>query len=298
MAKRISFVGLGVMGAPMARNLTRKLGKVTVYDSDPIKVQLLASQGLCAASGLTDVGRQSDVVILSLPNSQTVEEVVLGAGNLAESIAPGGIIIDTSTTEPAVSIKIAQALQARGLHFLDAPVSGGEKAAIDGTLAFMVGGEESVFQECLPILQSMGTSVVHMGEAGAGEVAKIVNQMIVGATFAIVAESFALGTKAGLDPAVLFEAIRHGWAGSKVLEVAAPAMLKRDFRPGGTVDIHCKDLRYALSLAGSVDVPTPVTAITQEIFKAARADGSGKLSQPAIVTLWEKLLGVEITEKR
>jgi len=282
----------------MARSLARKLGEVTVYDTDPAKVQLLSSQGLSAASGLTEVGRRSDVAFLSLPDSQTVEEVVLGRGNLADSMAAGGIVIDTSTTEPAVSIRLAQALQARGLHFLDAPVSGGEKAAIDGTLAFMVGGETAVLEKCRPILQCMGSSVVHLGEAGAGEVAKMVNQMIVGATFAIVAESFALGTKAGLDPAVLFEAIRHGWAGSKVLEVAVPAMLKRDFRPGGTVDIHCKDLQYALSLAGSVDVPTPVTAISREIFKAARADGSGRLAQPAIVTLWEQLLGVAVTEKR
>jgi 2-hydroxy-3-oxopropionate reductase len=298
MRERIGFVGLGVMGAPMARNLARNLGEVTVYDTDPAKVQLLSSQGLRAASGLTEVGRQSDVAFLSLPDSQTVEEAVLGSGSLAESIATGGIVIDTGTTEPAVSTKLAQALQARGLHFLDAPVSGGEEAAIDGTLAFMVGGEAVVFEKCLPILQCMGSSVVHLGEAGAGEVAKMVNQMIVGATFAVVAESFALGTKAGLDPAVLFEAIRHGWAGSRVLEVAVPAMLKRDFLPGGSVDIHCKDLQYALSLAGSVDVPTPVTAISREIFKAARADGSGRLSQPAIVTLWEKLLAIAVTEKR
>ncbi len=298
MTERIGFVGLGVMGTPMARNLARKLGEVTVYDTNPDKVQLLSSEGLCAASGLMEVGRRSDVAFLSLPDSQTVEEVVLGSGNLADNITAGGIVIDTSTTEPAVSIRLAQALQARGLHFLDAPVSGGEKAAIDGTLAFMVGGEAAMFEKCRPILQCMGSSIVHLGEAGAGEVGKMVNQMIVGATFAIVAESFALGTKAGLDPVVLFEAIRHGWAGSRVLEVAVPAMLQRDFRPGGTVDIHNKDLQYALSLAGSVDVPTPVTAISREIFKAARADGSGKLAQPAIVTLWEKLLGVAVIEKR
>ncbi len=297
MRERIGFVGLGVMGAPMARNLALKLGEVTVHDLDPMKAQALSSAGCRPAADAGEVGRLSDVVLLSLPNSQTVEDVVLGSGKLADGISSGGVVIDTSTTEPAVSTRLAQALQARGLGFLDAPVSGGEKAAIDGTLAFMVGGEEAVFRMCLPILQCMGSSVVHMGGPGAGEVAKMVNQMIVGATFAIVAESFALGTTAGLDPSVLFEAIRHGWAGSKVLEVAAPAMLKRDFRPGGTVDIHCKDLQYALSLAGSLDVPTPLTAIAREIFKAARADGSGRLSQPAIVGLWEKLLDVEVRER-
>ncbi|MFB3883369.1 MAG: NAD(P)-dependent oxidoreductase [Armatimonadota bacterium] len=297
MEERIGFVGLGVMGAPMARNLARKLGQLTAYDVVPAKVAALASEGVQSASSLAELGERSEVVLLSLPDSETVEEVVMGGGKLADSMAAGGVIVDTSTTEPAVSVRVARSLGERGLHFLDAPVSGGEKAAVEGTLAFMVGGEEGVFERCLPILKCMGTSVVRLGGAGAGGVAKMVNQMIVGATFAVVAESFALGTKAGLDPGVLFEAIRHGWAGSRVLEVAAAAMLARDFRPGGTVDIHCKDLRYALSLAASTDVPVPVTAITREIFTAARASGSGRLSQPAVVTLWEKLLGVTVTAK-
>jgi 2-hydroxy-3-oxopropionate reductase len=200
----------------------------------------------------------------------------------------GGIIIDASTSDAAVVIEIASALAQKGIRFLDSPVSGGEKAAMDATLSFMVGGEESVFNECLAYFKAMGASVIRIGETGSGQVAKCVNQMIVGATFAAIAEAFALGAKAGIDPGSLYDAIKDGWAGSKVLDVAARDLVSREFKPGGTIDMICKDLGYVLSLSRSQVFPAPVSSLVHEIFMAGRAAGDGKRSQAAIVKLWEK----------
>jgi len=329
MKTQIGFIGLGVMGGPMARNLARKFPGVHVFDTDPEKVHRLQgwfgegqarnieplaggrsssdftkeghlggdrsrSIPVLPASSVGEIGSACNVVILSLPTSEVVKTVVLGPEGLSASLKKGSIVIDTSTTEVGVVQEIATALSKQGISFLDAPVSGGEKAAIEGTLSFMVGGDEQVFETCKPYLSAMGASVVRTGGTGMGQVAKCVNQIIVGATFAAIAESFALGTRAGLDPKVLYDAIKGGWAGSKLLDVAAKDMFSREFKPGGTVDIHWKDLGYALSLAKEEDVPTPVTAIVHEIFKAARAAGDGKRSQPAVVRLWERLLGIEV----
>jgi 2-hydroxy-3-oxopropionate reductase len=289
MARTVGFAGLGVMGGHMARKVAAKFDLV-VFDVDASRMQGFPA----AAANLSELGRRAGVVLLSLPTSSVVRTAVLGKGGLAENLARGSVVVDMSTTEPAVIHEIARALDERGISLLDAPVSGGEKGAAEGTLSFMVGGKQEVFDECRAIFQTMGSSIVRVGESGMGQVAKLVNNLIVGITFAAVAEGFVLGTRSGLKPEVLYEAIRNGWAGSKVLDVSVPAMLARDFRPGGTVDIHWKDLGYALAQAKETDVPVPVTALVHEIFKAARASGKGKLSQPSIVQLWERLLGIEV----
>ncbi len=308
MNKQVGFIGLGVMGGPMARNLSQKFPGIRVFDTDSQKIQRILStsqqQGpgaapvdkaaIIPAASAGEIGSSCDIVFLSLPTSEVVKAVILGEGGLAAFLKKGAIIIDTSTTEVGVVQEIAASLGKKGIFFLDAPVSGGEKAAIEGTLSFMVGGDKEVFESCKPYLSAMGSSVVRTGGTGMGQVAKCVNQIIVGATFAAIAESFALGTRAGLDPKVLYDAIKGGWAGSRLLDVAAQDMFSRQFKPGGTVDIHWKDLGYALSLAKEEDVPTPVTAIVHEIFKAARAAGEGKRSQPAVVRLWERLLGLPV----
>jgi 2-hydroxy-3-oxopropionate reductase len=294
MKRGMGFIGLGVMGRGMARNLSRKYPGLIVYDIDTEKMKALEGEKIEAAKDIPDLARRCRIVFLSLPTSAVVHEVVLGAHGLAAFMERGSIIVDSSTTEVGLVRQLAAELDARGIEFADAPVSGGEKAAVEGTLSFMAGAKESVFTAVKDYCSAMGASVVRMGEIGAGQTAKAVNQMIVGAAFAVIAEAFALGVKSGLDPAALYEAIKGGWAGSKVLDVAAGDMLNRDFRPGGTVDIHWKDLGYALSLAGDKDVPTPVTALVHEVFKAARARGDGKKSQPAVVCLWESLLDIEI----
>ncbi len=294
MPDAVGFIGLGVMGAPMARNVRKAFERVVVYDLDRERVELFSPEEFGRAGSCREVAEQCRLVLLSLPGSAAVESVVLGPDGLAEVLPEGGVVIDTGTTEPAVSRRLAERLRESGRAFLDAPVSGGEKAAIAGTLSFMVGGDAEVFEECLPLLRTMGASVVRIGASGAGSVAKLVNNLIVGAEFAAIAEGFVLAARSGLDPSVLYEAIRGGWAQSKVLDVSAEALLSRDFQPGGSVDIHWKDLGYALSLAKDVDVPTPVTAIVHEVFKAARAGGLGALAQPAIVMLWEELLGLRV----
>ena len=295
MVDRVGFIGLGVMGAPMARRVSSRHDMI-VFDIDNAKMQGVA--GLKKARDVAAVSRSARTVLLSLPGSVVVREVILGSNGLMQNMERGSIIIDTSTTEPGVSQEIARTLATKGISLLDAPVSGGERGAIDGVLSIMVGGDEAIFKQCLEILNTMGTSIVRVGENGMGQVAKLVNNLIVGVTFAAISEGFSLGTKSGLNPKILYEAIRNGWAGSKVLDVSVPAMLERNFKPGGTINIHWKDLGYALSLAEEQGVPVPVTSLTHEIFKAARASGRGSLSQPAIVNLWEDLLGIEVSESK
>ena len=294
MAETLGFIGLGVMGNAMARNLAKKFPGVLAYDVDKKKTKAAASAALRPAASVSEIGKACSHVFLSLPASAVVQTVVLGEGGLSSSMKKGSLIIDTSTTEVRTEIEIEAALKEKGIRFLDAPVSGGEKAAIEGTLSFMAGGDEKAFRSAKKYMAAMGSSVVHMGSVSMGQVAKCVNQIIVGAAFSAIAESFALGTRAGLDPRVLYDAIKGGWAGSKVLDVAAQDMFSGAFKPGGTVDILWKDLGYCLSVAQDLDVFTPLTALVNEIFKAARANGDGKKSQPAIVRLWERLLKIEV----
>jgi 2-hydroxy-3-oxopropionate reductase len=294
MAETIGFIGLGVMGSAMAHNLAKKFPGLRAYDADKKKTKAASGNTIRAAAGVEEIGASCGVVFLSLPASAVVKAVALGPGGLSSYMRRGGLIIDTSTTEACTEIEIEAALKEKGIDFLDAPVSGGEKAAIEGTLSFMVGGDEKVFKKAKKYMAAMGASVVRTGGISMGQAAKCVNQIIVGATFSAIAESFALGTKAGLDPRVLYDAIKGGWAGSKLLDVAAKDMFSREFKPGGTVDIHWKDLGYCLSAARDLDAFTPITALVYEIFKVARAHGDGKKSQPAIVRLWEKLLKVEV----
>lgn len=283
------------MGLPMARNLAKAADVVGFDVRDERRTAAAGgSPALEVVSSLDKVASSCGTVFLSLPSSEVVFEVAAGEHGLAGMLEPGTLVVDTSTTEPETSRATAAALAERGIEFLDAPVSGGERGAEEAALSIMVGGTVDAFERARPLLDAMAASVVRVGDVGAGEVAKLVNNLIVGITFAAVAEGFSLGAKSGIDPAELYRAIRGGWAGSKVLDVAAPAMLDRDFAPGGTVDIHWKDLGYALSLAKEQDVPTPMTALAHEVFKAARSAGQGGESQPSIVKLWERLTGVAV----
>jgi len=294
---KIGFVGLGIMGGHMARHLAGAY-ELVVYDVDPARMEAVVSAdgvkpGTRAAGSVAEVGTACDVVLMSLPSSAIVRAVVTGDGGLAGSLAAGSLVVDTSTTEPSVTLAISEALAERRIGFIDAPVSGGEGGAKAATLSIMAGGPEELVERARPLLQVIGGSVVRVGDVGAGEVAKLVNNMIVGSTFAVIAESFALGKKMGLDPRVLYDAIRGGWAGSAVLDVAAPGIVERNFVPGGSVDVLFKDIGYALALARENNVPTPMTALVDEVFKAARASGRGPQAQQVIIQLWEDLLGLE-----
>lgn len=290
MSEKLGFIGLGIMGGHMARHVSEKYDCM-VFDIDPKRTA--AVEKAKKAESVQQVGEYADIILLSLPSSGIVEDVIIGGKGLIHVVEKDKAIIDTSTTEPTVTRKIAEELRKKGIDFMDAPVSGGEGGARDASLAIMAGGPQEIFDKYKPYLEVMGKSVVRVGDIGAGGVAKLVNNMIVGATFSIIAEGFALGQYNGLDPQVLYEAIRGGWAGSAVMEVAAPGIIKRDFKPGGSVDIIFKDIGYALSLARSGNVPTPITSTVDDIFKAARASGRGGFAQQGIIELWEDLLNTK-----
>ncbi len=283
MTDRVGFVGLGRMGHGMASNLSR-FSSVVGFDVEPARFEGLAA--VERAGSVQELARRCGVVCLSLPNAPIVEQVAVGPGGLVEALAPGSLVIDLSTSLPSVSRRVAARLAERRIDFADAPVSGGQAGARDASLAIMVGAAPAVYQRCLPYLSRMGASVMRVGDVGAGGVAKLVNNMIVASSFAVIAEGFALAVGNGIDPGVLYEAIRGGWAGSRVLDVAAPAMAARDYTPGGTIDMMTKDLDYARALAAECRVPVPMSAAAHEVFVAGQAAGNGARSQPAVYELW------------
>ncbi|HUX14719.1 MAG TPA: NAD(P)-binding domain-containing protein [Spirochaetia bacterium] len=289
MSDTVGFIGLGIMGRPMAANLAKNVA-VLAYDQDVGRAADISN--VSVGKSVADIGRRCSVVLMSLPGTAIVESIVTGPGGLLESLSPGSLIIDLSTTLPTASGKLAELALARQIDFVDAPVSGGESGAIEGTLSIMAGGKKTAFDRAHVYLTAISRSVVHLGGVGSGGVAKLVNNMIVGAEFAVIAEGFALAARFGLAADDLYQAIRGGWAASKVLDVSAAAMIEQDYRPGGTVDMIEKDIGYARVLATENRVPLPVTAATHEVYVAAQARGDGKLSQPAIIHLWESLMEV------
>jgi 2-hydroxy-3-oxopropionate reductase len=283
MAERVGFVGLGHMGRGMASNLARAF-RVTGFDVEDARFKDLP--GVERAGSVAAVAHECAVVCLSLPTAAIVEEVTTGPGGLLPNLARGSLVIDLSTNLPSTSRRIASRLAQKGIDFVDAPVSGGEAGARDASLAIMVGAAASAFERGLPYLSRMGATVTRVGDVGAGGVAKLVNNMIVGAAFAAIAEGFALAMENGLDAKALHEAIRGGWAGSRVLDISAEAIVARQYLPGGTVDMLVKDLDYARALASETHTPIPVSAATHEVFVAGQAAGHGAQSQPSIIELW------------
>ncbi len=285
MAAGTGFVGLGIMGRPMAMNLAKS---IPVIGFDLEESRFHGMTGVKRAATTAELAAQCGTVCLSLPNAAVVEEVTIGSRGLADNLKSGSLVIDLSTSLPSVSRRIAARLAEKGIAFADAPVSGGEAGAKAGTLAIMVGAPRGTFERCLPVLSLMGKSVVHVGEVGAGGVAKLVNNMIVGSAFAVIAEGFALAARNGVDLQCLYDSIREGWAGSKVLDVSAAAIVTRDYTPGGTIDMLEKDLGYARALATESRVPIPMTAAAHEIYVAGQAAGNGKYAQPALIELWRE----------
>lgn len=290
MTGKVGFIGLGIMGRPMAANLA-KSRPILGFDID--ETRFMDLKDVARTHTLADLAVQSTIVCLSLPNTAIVEEVVIGSQGLVQTLRPGSLVIDLSTNLPSASRRMAVRLAERGIDFADAPVSGGEAGAKTAALSIMVGAPQSTFERCLPILSAIGKTIVRVGDVGAGGVAKLVNNMIVGTTFAVIAEGFALAIRNGVDSRSLYDSIRDGWAGSKVLDVAAGAMIARDYTPGGTIDMIEKDLGYARSLATESRVPIPMTAAAHEIFVAGQAAGRGANAQPAIIELWWEKEGRE-----
>jgi 2-hydroxy-3-oxopropionate reductase len=240
------------------------------------------------------VAEHSEVIITMLPDSPEVEEIILGKDGVIRGTKPGSVVIDMSSINPLVTQEIAKALKEKEVEMLDAPVSGGEIGAIQGTLAIMVGGEEKVFNDCMEIFKAVGKNIVHVGGIGAGGYVKLVNQIIVALNIATVGEAFSLGVKAGLDPQVIYQAIRGGLAGSSVLETKAPMIFGRNFKPGFKIRLHQKDLKNALSTAKDLGVPLPLTSLVQQILISLMTDGRGDEDHSALATFFEKMAKVEI----
>lgn len=291
---KIGFVGLGIMGKPMAKNLIKAGLDLTVYDMNRQAVEEVVAAGATEAGSVVEVAAVADVFFTMLPNSPHVKDVLLGAGNAISALRAGAVVIDMSSINPVASREIAEALAAKGIEMLDAPVSGGEPKAIDGTLAFMVGGKKEVFEKYQSLLQHMGASVTRVGEIGAGNVAKLCNQVVVAVNIAAVSEALMLGQKCGVNPADVFEAIKGGLAGSTVMNAKAPMMLDRNFAPGFRIDLHIKDLNNVMDAAKSVDSPIPLTAQMMEMMKVLRHDGEGSSDHSAILKFYEKLAGEEV----
>jgi 2-hydroxy-3-oxopropionate reductase len=279
----------------MARNLMAAGYELTVYDIVGEPVEELATEGASAASSPREATVNNARTITMLPDSADSERAILGPDGVLEGAAPGSVIIDMSSIAPSMSQKIGVACADKGVEFLDAPVSGGEPGAIAGTLAIMVGGKQSVFDDCEPLLQVMGGNVVLTGDIGAGNITKLANQIIVAANIEALSEALVLTQKAGVDPERVFNAIRGGLAGSAVMEAKAPMMLDRNFRAGFRIRLHQKDLRNVLQTAGELNVPLPVTALVQQMLGSLINDGDQESDHSAILHFIEKLAGVEVT---
>jgi 2-hydroxy-3-oxopropionate reductase len=290
----IGFIGLGIMGKPMAKNLLKNDYKLTVYDINSQVVKELEKSGARIGSNPADIASKSDVIITMLPNSPHVKEVVLGENGVIHGVRKGSILIDMSSISPIVSKEVGEALFKAGVEMLDAPVSGGEPKAIEGTIAVMVGGKEDIFTICYDIMMAMAGSVVHVGDLGAGNTTKLANQMIVALNIAAVSEAMVLATKAGVDPEKVYKAIRGGLAGSTVMDAKVPLMLDRKFDPGFRIELHIKDLMNVMDAASSLDVPVPLSSQVTEYMKAMRVDGKEKQDHGGLVQFFEKLAGVKV----
>ena len=295
-SKDIGFVGLGIMGRPMAKNLIKAGYSLTVFDVIGTNVEQVVTEGANTASSAKEVAANTSVVITMVPDSADSEAAIMGPNGVLEGTSKGSVVIDMSSIAPGVSQKIADACELAGVEFLDAPVSGGEPKAIDGTLAIMVGGKKEVFDGHIDLLNSLGASVVLCGDYGAGNITKLANQIIVAANIEAVSEALVLSSKAGLDPNVVFQAIRGGLAGSTVLDAKAPMMIEGNFKPGFRIKLHQKDLHNALLTGKELGVPLPVTGLVQQMIGSLMNDGKGDLDHSAIANFIEDMANTTINQ--
>lgn len=295
--KKIAFIGLGIMGKPMSRHLLQAGYELTVYDINREAVAELEACGARAADSPAAAVKGCGIVITMLPNSPHVKTVILGEGGVLEGAESGTIIIDMSSIAPLASKEIHRACAEKDIEMLDAPVSGGEPKAIDGTLSIMVGGKKEVFDQVKEVLLLMGSSAVYCGESGAGNTTKLANQIVVALNIAACSEAFTLAKAAGVDPKMVYEAIRGGLAGSTVMDAKVPMMIAGNDMPGFKIDLHIKDLTNAMDTGHGVGVPLPLTAQIMEMFQLLHQDGLGQADHSALIRFYEKLSGISVVEK-
>jgi 2-hydroxy-3-oxopropionate reductase len=293
----IGFIGLGIMGKPMARNLMKAGYPLLVHNRSRSPVDELSKEGAQVATSSQGVAARSEVVITMLPDSPDVELVYAGENGVFAGVKPGSLLIDMSSISPVVARKLATEAERRGCDMLDAPVSGGEAGAISATLSIMIGGKTSAVERAMPIFQTLGKNIVHVGAAGAGQVTKAANQMVVGTTIAIVSEALVLAAKAGVDPAKVRQALLGGFAQSKILEAHGQKMLERNFKPGFRIRLHEKDMKIALAAGSEYGVPLMVTSQVAQIMTAMKSMGGGDLDHSGIVKFVEELAKIELPHK-
>ncbi len=293
---KIGFIGLGIMGNPMAKNLIKAGHDLVVFDINPGPMEELAGMGAEKGTSAAQVTSSVELVITMLPNSPDVQNVVFGEKGILEGAYDGLIYVDMSSIAPAVSIEVGKALAEKGVKMLDAPVSGGEPKAIDGTIAIMVGGDEATFEKVKDVLLVMGASAVLVGELGSGNTTKLANQIIVAVNIAGMSEAMILAEKAGVNPRSVFEAIRGGLAGSTVLDAKVPLVLEGNFKPGFRIELHIKDLMNAMETAHLKDAPIPLTSQVLEMMCALRADGKEKDDHGGLIQFYEKIANVQVRD--
>ena len=294
MADTVGFIGLGIMGKPMAKNLIEAGHELVVFNRTRSKAEELAGDGATVAGSPREVAERSDVIITMLPDSPQVEEVLVGENGVLEGIKEGALVVDTSTISPVVTEELAAKVKEKGASMLDAPVSGGDVGAIEGTLSIMVGGSEEDFERARPLFEAMGKTVTHVGETGAGQVAKAANQIVVALTIEAVSEALVLGSKGGVAPEKILDVLGGGLAGNKVMEVKREKMLTHSFDPGFRIELHHKDLGIALAAGREYGVTLPVTAVVDQMLQDLKMRGRGDRDHSALLTLIEDSSGHEI----
>lgn len=292
-SEKIGFIGLGIMGKPMVRNLLKAGYPVVVHNRSTDDVETLLAEGgaVTAATSPREVAEQCEIVITMLPDSPDVQAVVFGRNGVLEVARPGLLLIDMSTIAPATSIEVEAAFRARGASALDAPVSGGDKGAIAGTLSIMIGGSADDVARALPVFEAMGKTIVHVGGPGAGQIVKACNQLVVAINYAAVSEALVLGAAAGVDPEKIVQVLSGGLAASRVMEMRGATMIARQFAPGFRVDLHRKDLGIVLDTGREVGVPLPVASVVSQLYAALAAQGGGDLDHSALITVIDHLAG-------
>ena len=291
---KIAFIGLGIMGKPMSKNLLKAGHELVVCDFNKDAVAEVVAAGAKEGANGAEIAKECDVIITMLPNSPHVRSVALGENGIVEGAHEGTVLIDMSSIDPVESKKIGAELAKKGIEMLDAPVSGGEPKAIDGTLSVMVGGKKELFDKYYDMLMVMAGSVVYVGELGSGNVAKLANQIVVAVNIAAVGEALSFAKKAGTDPELVYQAIRGGLAGSTVMDAKAPMMLSRNFKPGFRIELHIKDLTNALNAAHAIAAPVPLTGQLMEMMQALKADGYEKEDHSSLVKYYEKISNVTV----
>ena len=291
---KVGFIGLGIMGKPMSKNILKNGHEVVVYNRSRAAVDELVALGAKGAGSSKEVAEECSIIITMVPNSPQVREVCLGKNGIVEGAKPGTVVVDMSSIDPVESKAIGKELAEKGIELMDAPVSGGEPKAIDGTLSVMVGGKEETFQKYYDLLKTMAASVTYVGPLGSGNVAKLANQVIVAINIAAVSEALTLAVKNGADPEKVYSAIRGGLAGSTVLDAKAPMMMAHNFKPGFRIELHIKDLNNALNAAHATSTALPLTAEVMEMMQALKNDGCAAEDHSALVRYYEKISAVSV----